>query len=509
MKAFLMFSDRDFDIEQKMPSNAPTITQDLELNTLLEAMASDDTFLCEVAKRALFNSLRDRSTILYRQSILQDCLKNAAIVRDIYSVATQALEGERKIFWGFGSKSPTSILRRSIAVMQVFVESLKRLRKLADRHGDRFESRGFTTLFSMLKRELSDEYLERVEVHLRQLECVGGVLVSASLGDGNKGDNYVLRVPHELKQTWWERLFAPKPPGYSFDLHPRDESGARALSELRDRGINRVAAALAQSSDHVLSFFALLRTEAAFYVACLNVHARLSKKGEPVCFPVPAECSERRFLVHGLYDVCLALNVERRIVGNDVDADGKSLVMITGANQGGKSTFLRSVGVSQLMMQCGMFVAAESYCANLCYGLFTHYKREEDASMESGKLDEELGRMSDIVDDITPDSMLLLNESFAATNEREGSEIARQIVVALLEKRVKVLFVTHLYDLARKIYDARMENAMFLRAERRTDRERTFKMLEGEPLQTSYGCDLYNRIFGPDAPDMEHSAAQP
>jgi uncharacterized membrane protein len=57
--------------------------------------------------------------------------------------------------------------------------------------------------------------------------------------------------------------------------------------------------------------------------------------------------------------------------------------------------------------------------------------------------------MSQIVDTITPNCLLLLNESFAATNEREGSEIARQIITALLEKGIKVFFVTHLYELAR------------------------------------------------------------
>ncbi|TEB17522.1 hypothetical protein Psfp_00394 [Pelotomaculum sp. FP] len=56
-------------------------------------------------------------------------------------------------------------------------------------------------------------------------------------------------------------------------------------------------------------------------------------------------------------------------------------------------------------------------------------------------------------------------ESFAATNEREGSEIARQIICALLEKRIKVFFVTHLYDFARSFYDKQTDNAIFLRAE--------------------------------------------
>jgi DNA mismatch repair ATPase MutS len=176
-------------------------------------------------------------------------------------------------------------------------------------------------------------------------------------------------------------------------------------------------------------------------------------------------------------------------------ASGKSLVIITGANQGGKSSFLRSMGLAQVMMHCGMFVAAESFAAELCADLFTHYKREEDTTMQSGKLDGEIRRMSDIADSVGPDAMLLFNESFASTNEREGSEIARQVVCALLERRIKVIFVAHLYEFALGLFDRQMENAVFLRAERRADGTRTFRLVEGEPLETSYGEDLYRKVF--------------
>jgi DNA mismatch repair ATPase MutS len=197
----------------------------------------------------------------------------------------------------------------------------------------------------------------------------------------------------------------------------------------------------------------------------------------------------------GLYDVCLSLSVEDKVVGNNVAGDHKVLVMITGANRGGKSTFLRSIGLAQLMMQCGMFVPAESFHANVCHSIFTHFKREEDSSMRSGKLDEELKRMSAIVDAISPYSMALFNESFASTNEREGSEIARQIVRALLETQVKVLYVTHMFDLAQGFYLAQMNAALFLRAERHADGQRTFRLVAGEPLPTSYGEDLYRLVF--------------
>jgi DNA mismatch repair ATPase MutS len=147
------------------------------------------------------------------------------------------------------------------------------------------------------------------------------------------------------------------------------------------------------------------------------------------------------------------------------------------------------------MMQSGMFAPAESFSANLCDRLFTHYKREEDVEMESGKLDEELNRMSDIVDQITPHSLLLLNESFAATNEREGSEIARQVISAVIEKGIKVFYVTHLYEFAQSIFEKQEECVLFLRAERQFEGTRTFKLVEGGPLRTSFGEDLYDRIF--------------
>ena len=115
--------------------------------------------------------------------------------------------------------------------------------------------------------------------------------------------------------------------------------------------------------------------------------------------------------------------------------------------------------------------------------------------MTSGRLDEELGRMSEIVSAARPGSMVLANESFASTNEREGSEIARQIVRALTESGVRVLYVTHLFDLAHGFFVQNLDSALFLRAEREDDARRTFKVVAAEPLPTSYGEDLYRQIF--------------
>ena len=173
--------------------------------------------------------------------------------------------------------------------------------------------------------------------------------------------------------------------------------------------------------------------------------------------PSVTEAHPPRFACKDLYEVCLALTAGKRPVGNDISADGKSLILVTGANQGGKTTFLRSFGLAQLMSQSGMFAPAASLRLNVVGGVFTHFKREEDTTMRSGKFDEELSRMNDIVNAVRPRALLLFNESFAATNEREGSEIARQIVSALLEKPNKIVFVSHLYDFAHGFYERSLE----------------------------------------------------
>jgi len=240
-----------------------------------------------------------------------------------------------------------------------------------------------------------------------------------------------------------------------------------------------------------------MKAEMAFYIGCLNLREKLSETGELIGFPDPEEPGHHKHHFKGLYDVCLSLSLtlNRKVVGNDLEATGKNLVIITGANQGGKSTFLRSIGLAQLMMQCGMFVPADSFSANLCSSVITHYKREEDTEMNSGKLDEELTRMSEITDHLKQDSLVLFNESFAATNEREGSEIARQIITALTETRLKIFFVTHLYEFAHGMYDKKNKDHLFLRAERQPDGSRTFRLSAGNPLQTSFGEDLYSKIF--------------
>jgi MutS domain V len=496
MKALLMHRDRNFDADEAAPANAAELVQDLELGAIFEAMAAGDGFVRDVVSKAFLASLDDADSIRYRQGILADALVHPEVIRDLYAIAVEALERERHVYGGILGRQPERIVNRSVEVLGIFLELLRRVRGLADRHAASFTSEGFGRFFGMIEVELDDAYLATVAAHVHDLSFRGGMLLSARLGPGNKGAGYTLHESPRTKTGILDRLLGERS-GLVYTVPDRDVAGFDALAELRNRGVAVAAVALGRSTDHILSFFRMLRLELAFYVGCLNLVDRLRAKGEPICLPAPAHLAGG-FATRGLIDASLSLRLQDRAVGNDVDANSRTLAVITGANRGGKSTFLRSVGQAQLMLQCGMFVAAESFTSALAAGVFTHFRREEDVSMTSGKFDEELARVSRIVDRARPTSLVLFNESFASTNEREGSELGRQVVHAMIDARIRVVYVTHLYDLADGLFREERPDALFLRAERGPEGRRTYRVVPGEPLPTSHGADVFRRIFGTD-----------
>lgn len=493
MKVYLLHRDRDFDFGGDLPAQHADLSQDLELGTVLNVMARGDRFLFDIAQKVLLASLSDPAEIRYRQQVLADCVSQPEIIRQMYAIAVAALEDKRRL-WGYSSQYPSSILSAAVSQVQALISRLRELREIADAHAGTFRSEGLTALLSTLQRELDDDYFDTLSSHLKQLRFRDGELISAQLGRDNSGINFVLRS-RGTRPTWKQRIGLEARSSYSFTIPPRDDAAAQALADITGRGINLVANAVAQSADHVTSFITMLRAELGFYLGCLNLREHLTSAGQPVTCPEPAEWEPWALTCTDLRDTALALHTGR-VTGNDIDADGKSLVIITGANSGGKSTFLRSVGLAQLMMQCGMFVTARSLRASVSRGVFTHFIREEDPSMVSGRLDEELGRMSVIADQVRSRGIVLFNESFAATNEHEGSEIGRQVVTALLEAGIRVFFVTHQFDFADSFYRRAARSTLFLRAPRQPGGRRDFKLIPAEPLPTSYGQDLYYRIGG-------------
>ena len=525
MKVHLLHPDRDLDPQAPLPSHAEALREDLGLDVLLEVMAAGDRPLRSACERVLLTGLTDPEEIRYRQAVVADVLRTPETFVSSYQLIVTGLELAKRSYSGLFRDAPDAIVRRAVERLRVYVDVLRRLRQAAVAVPADPQSSGVTRLFSLFTEQFDEPYLTEVEAQLGELTFPRGVLFAARIGRGAAGTALQLRRPRP--QGWLSRSLDRS--GASFELSDRDDEGVESLSRLRDQALAEVAVVLGQASDDIELFLRQLRDELAVLTGLARLHAALTDRGVPTCFPEavpdrhdaagedgrggdgPGEhgsgSSTRpggpgshvpQLSAAGLCDPALALQLSAPVVGNDVAADGAALVLITGANQGGKSTLLRSLGTAQLLLQAGMFVPATLFRGSLCGQVFTHFGREEDQALQRGKLEEELNRMRTIVERIRPGDLLLANESFAATNEREGSELARQVFRAHLDVGVRVVAVTHLYDLAESLYRTERHRGVFLRAGREEDGERSFRIEPGAPLPTSYGQDLYRRIFGDD-----------
>lgn len=266
------------------------------------------------------------------------------------------------------------------------------------------------------------------------------------------------------------------------------------VAHLKETAVEQMLKRFRPYLGEMITFFEHFIEETAFYVGVIQFMKRMKEIGIPLTMPEPRPEGSGDTRFENLFELSMAIYLQTIPVGNDLTMRDNVLTLVTGANQGGKSTFLRSYGIAQVLMQCGMPVPAARFSAPVYRHIFTHFTRRESEKMDSGRLQEELKRMSGMICAAGPGSLFLLNESFASTTEKEGTRIAGAILRAFYEKGIRTMMVTHLYQLAHELYLENLPGVLFLTAERQEDGTRTYKMVPGEPSHTSYGTDLFRLL---------------
>jgi hypothetical protein len=497
MRPHLLDPAHDLDPERPDPAWAVDLVADLGLDLVLDAAADGDRLVRSVVRTVLLAPAPPVAVVRHRHDVLTDCLRTPEVVRGLYADLGTLLDAARRVHGSF-LRSPAHRLRRSRQVLELCLPALRGVRDRTAAQRDVWRSAGLATLASTLAAELDEAFFDEAGAHLRLL-ADPTTMLRAGFGPGLHGVGHTLVRPEHDTRSWIARLGNPHPGELVYRVPERDEAGARELGELRDRGLASVADAVGEAAEHVLDFCRALRTELAFYVGILTLVDRLGPAGVPWCVPdvVPAAPGGApvRLRVDDLRDVALALAGVADVVGTTVDARDARLVLVTGANRGGKSTFLRALGQAQLMAQAGGPVAAGQAELPRATHVVSHFRRGEDEGLHSGKLTEELARMSALVDHLAPGDLVLANESFASTDEREGAEIARQVLEPLLDAGVRVVLVTHLTDLALGWADAPPAPTVYLRADPPSTAERPFRLRPGLPATTSHGVELADLLL--------------
>ena len=286
----------------------------------------------------------------------------------------------------------------------------------------------------------------------------------------------------------------------------QSENQKMALSLAFNSAINDVYRSSLRSWKKIVQTYVLENTEFLlnlmpefeFLVRGTNMLRDLRKKGCLLSVPDIRPMEERAFAADVLYNPCVALKIEDEIVPNDIVFDESATIyVLSGPNRGGKSVITCAIGLAQVMLQLGMYVPAKAAVISPVDGIYTHFPTGADDTIDKGRLGEECARLSEILDCVTANSLVLLDESLSSTGSYEASYIAAEVLSGLAHVGCRCLFSTHLHELAAEIDNINKRSLASggvaidtLVAGIQGEGKRSFKITRAKPDGKSYARDI-------------------
>lgn len=191
--------------------------------------------------------------------------------------------------------------------------------------------------------------------------------------------------------------------------------------------------------------------EIQFYLAVLDYTERLQEAGLHFCYPRLSRDAKEIYIA-GSFDLALAdklVGEDKAVVRNDLHISGaERVVVVTGPNQGGKTTFARAVGQAHYLTSLGCPVPGRRARLVLCDRIFTHFEKGEEIADLSGRLKDDLVRIRAILDHATPRSLVIVNEIFSSTSLRDAIALSEKIAEQMIARDLLCVWVTFVDELA-------------------------------------------------------------
>jgi DNA mismatch repair ATPase MutS len=468
---------------------------DLDLQTVLAALG--ETHRRMGATRAVLLSLcDDPAVIAYRQDLLDDLLAAPELVADLEALIPLVDGLERFSYLPAAGQTPLHEVVWRVGQLESYVTCVQALHTVLTKPALRLRAAGWCALRDRVRAIVADEtfqhLLRDLPALLEQVRGVRSVTIGVNLDDQLRPFEATLlainretfsgATPSLLDAIFGRSKTAARWTGIA-PLHSARKSPGmipgvdtdnpllyplfRDLAEVLKQVSRPVARALQHYQHLNTGFLGALADELAFYVGGAQLVERLRAAGLPTCRPEMAPQAERVCILHDVYNVALALRwlaqsppSASTMVLNDVHfgPEGRIFVL-TGPNQGGKTTYTQAVGLVQVLAQAGLHVPARQARLSPVDGIYTHFPIEEQPQAGTGRLGEEAQRLHDIFARATPYSLVLLNEALTSTSPGESLYLAREVLRALQRLGARTIYATHLHDLAAGVSALNAESA--------------------------------------------------
>lgn len=477
-----------------------------------------ELFRIDVNKRAKtldYASLitSDPNEILFRREVLQDLSDNPELVSRIREVcsclnqiqayASMPTSGE---FIGEGVRefSVLELSYTSMSQLSALLESLKAQGKL--------RASGLLTLSEVMKEKVAQNFTKDFPSlwpgFSGGLNELGSLRIRFTLDDELKAEGAA--ITHVQREKFTRGGLSAhavraedRQKDHPWDLAPLKEMKTPAEELVRVQIANNQKAFL-QTMENLMGDLEDLYQDLRFYLGALRYIRQLQEFGIPLCYPEILPMQQKAFSAEGLENPILSSFKKGKTVPNDITfEEGGEMLILTGINQGGKTTFLRAVGVAQVLFQLGWPVAAAKASISPVDNIVTVFSHEENTNLQHGKLGQELKTLRSGLDEATPYCLLLCNEPITGTSPMENLYLSREVLCAVKLKGYHGIWVTHIYDLAsgakemnQLLPGSKISSIIAVATGQGENVEASFHIERGEPQFTSYAKEVLRKETG-------------